>query len=58
MQIFVTYAREDRALAAQLVEDLSQAQHQVWMDTSLRGGQVWWDTILSQIARSVAYLFS
>ncbi len=57
MQIFVSYAREDRVAVGRLVEDLTQAEHTVWMDRSLRGGQLWWTTILDEIERCAAYVF-
>ncbi len=57
MRIFVSYAREDREAVAQLVGDLTQAQHTVWMDRSLRGGQQWWSTILDEIVGCAAYVF-
>ncbi len=57
MQIFVTYAREDRARVGALLDDLKQGGYAVWMDHALRGGQAWWDTICAQIVDCEIYLF-
>ena len=49
MNVFVSYARRDRAAVEIIVEDLRRAHHDVWIDEELTGGQSWWDTILAQI---------
>lgn len=49
MKIFVSYARRDRPAVDVLLSDIRRAQHVVWFDEELTGGQAWWDTILSQI---------
>ena len=49
MSIFISYARGDAAVVAELYRDLEQVHSPVWMDTRLSGGQAWWDTILDQI---------
>jgi TIR domain len=49
MPLFVSYARGDAAVVAELYRDLEQVHSPVWMDTRLSGGQSWWDTILEQI---------
>jgi sugar lactone lactonase YvrE len=46
---FISYARVNRAHVDELVEHLGVLGWQVWIDSSLRGGQHWWDEILRQI---------
>lgn len=48
-RLFVSYAREDRAFVASLVESLRILRCEVWVDDILAGGQSWWDVILEQI---------
>jgi hypothetical protein len=48
-KIFISYARADRDVVEELVEDLRDDDHEVWFDQHLTGGQKWWDDILTQI---------
>ncbi|WP_197415756.1 toll/interleukin-1 receptor domain-containing protein [Mycobacterium sp. IS-1742] len=47
---FISYARRDKADVDQLVAHLHLLGNSPWVDSSLRGGQQWWDEILRQIA--------
>jgi TIR domain len=49
MKVFVSYARRDRETVELLLQDMRRAQHTVWVDEQLTGGQAWWDTILATI---------
>lgn len=49
MQLFISYARPDRARAESLTLRLRQAGITVWLDSDLVGGQAWWDRILDQL---------
>lgn len=49
MTVFLSYAHQDDDLIAALRQDLEDMGHSVWLDTSLHGGQVWWDEILRQV---------
>ena len=49
MKLFVSYARSDRPKVDPLAQQLRQAGNDVWVDTDLVGGQVWWDKILDQL---------
>ena len=49
MRVFVSYAREDRAMVQVLVADLESLHHDVWYDREIVGGHDWWSTILEQI---------
>ncbi|MGO9386218.1 MAG: toll/interleukin-1 receptor domain-containing protein [Mycobacterium sp.] len=49
-QLFVSYPRENKREVDELVDHLQQLNYKVWADSSLRGGQEWWDEILRQIA--------
>ncbi len=58
MRIFITYAREDGSIVAQLGDDLEGTQRQVWIDRDLTGGQAWWEEILKQIRTCDLYVFA
>ena len=57
LRIFLSYAHQDRELVETLHDKLSIAHHDVWFDEELRGGQQWWDEILTRIAESDMVLF-
>ena len=48
-KVFVSYARANRPHVEQLVEHLGVLDCQTWFDSSLRGGQDWWEQILDRI---------
>ena len=49
-QLFISYARENKPDVEALVRDLDALGYQTWVDSSLRGGQTWWEEILRRIA--------
>jgi len=49
-KVFVSYARANKPDIDQLVEHLGLLSYETWVDSSLRGGQDWWDEILQRIA--------
>ena len=51
-KVFISYARVNRAQVEKLVEHLGYLGCQTWIDSSLRGGQQWWEQILRKIAES------
>jgi outer membrane protein assembly factor BamD (BamD/ComL family) len=55
-QLFISYARENKPDVEALVRDLDALGHQTWVDSSLRGGQTWWDEILRRIADSDVFV--
>lgn len=55
-KLFISYARENKADVEELVRDLDSLGCQTWMDSSLRGGQSWWEEILRQIADCDGFL--
>jgi hypothetical protein len=55
-QLFISYARENKAEVEKLVGDLAALGHQVWVDSLRRGGQTWWDEILRRIADSDVFV--
>ena len=57
MEIFLSYAREDRESAGALADDLGTLGHQVWLDQKLRGGQDWWDEILVRLRSCHFYVY-
>lgn len=48
-RVFISYAREDRLAVDAVVEGLRSLGNEAWLDTSLAGGQAWWDAILDEI---------
>ena len=55
--VFINYAREDRASAQKLKEELVEAGFRVWFDDSaLQGGEEWENKIRSAIAGSRYFL--
>jgi hypothetical protein len=57
LRIFLSYAHQDRETVELLHDKLTIAHHDVWFDEELRGGQQWWDAILTRIADSHLILF-
>lgn len=55
-QLFVSYSRADIAAVDELVRRFSSLGYQGWVDSSLRGGQSWWEEILRQIADCDAFV--
>ena len=49
-KVFISYARQDKPDVDQLVEHLRLLGCDPWTDSSLHGGQQWWDEILQRIA--------
>ncbi len=58
-RIFVSYSRVDQRDARQLVKLLRQVYRpgNVWMDDELHGGEIWWETILDQIAACDVFIY-
>lgn len=57
MRVFVSYARQDRAVVDSLVADLERLGHQAWYDDDLSGGQAWWNEIVRQLQACDALVF-
>jgi len=55
-KVFISYARENRPDIEQLVEQLDVLGCQTWIDSSLHGGQNWWDEVLRRIADCEAFI--
>ena len=55
-QLFISYARENKADVEALVRDLDALGYQAWFDFALRGGQSWWEEILRRIADSDVFV--
>jgi hypothetical protein len=49
-KVFISYARQNKPDIEQLVEHLRVLGCDTWHDSSLRGGQDWWEEILGRIA--------
>ena len=58
MNIFVSYARQDTEVVNEIRDALGRLGHEVWMDRELRGGQQWWDAILSRIRECDVFMFA
>lgn len=55
-QLFISYSRVDKDDVDDLARRLPGLGYQVWLDSSLHGGQTWWDEILRRIAESDAVI--
>ena len=55
-QLFVSYARENKPEVDELVRHLETLGYQAWADSSLHGGQPWWDEILNRIRECDAFV--
>jgi TIR domain len=49
-KVFISYARQNKPDVEQLAEHLRVLGCEIWHDSSLHGGQDWWNEILRQIA--------
>lgn len=58
LRVFVSYAREDRAVVEQVAADLRHLGHEVWFDEHLLGGTDWWREILRRIRGAHVLLFA
>jgi hypothetical protein len=54
--IFISYVREDLSQVLLLVDHLTQAGHQAWMDRQLTGGQSWWNELMRRIRECDVFL--
>ena len=55
-KLFVSYARVEQAAVEELVGHLQILGFETWVDSSIRGGQEWWDVILKAIADCDAFV--
>ena len=55
-QLFVSYSRANRADVDELIRRLPGLGYQAWVDSSLRGGQTWWEEILRRIRECDAFV--
>ncbi|MGH3969384.1 MAG: toll/interleukin-1 receptor domain-containing protein, partial [Mycobacterium sp.] len=55
-KLFVSYARQNKRAIDELVGHLSLLGFDTWVDSSLRGGQDWWEVILRQIVDCDAFI--
>lgn len=49
MKVFVSHSTNDDEAVRQLVADIISAGHQVWVDSDLGGGELWWSRICREI---------
>jgi len=57
MNIFISYNRENKAIAESLARDIEAIGHKVWYDQELSGGQAWWDQILETVRNCEVFVF-
>ena len=55
-QLFISYARANKPDVEALVRNRDALGYQTWVDSSLGGGQTWWEEILRRIAESDAFV--
>jgi hypothetical protein len=59
MNVFISYARNDKPIVDELVTDLTSVGARVWIDTQgIKTGQPWWDEVLNQIRRCDIFIFA
>ena len=58
MTVFISYFSRDREAVKTLVQDLQDADEQVWMDERLAGGDAWWWAIVEQIRGCDVFIFA
>ncbi|SDD47562.1 TIR domain-containing protein [Geodermatophilus telluris] len=58
MTIFLSYARDDEDLVKTMARVFEAARREVWFDHDLRGGDVWWPTILDHIRSCSVFVFA
>lgn len=58
MKTFLSYSRKDESVVKTLAQGLEAAKRDVWFDHDLRGGDIWWDSILDNIRNSAVFLFA
>lgn len=58
-KIFISYSRVDRNFVDDFAPLLREVygKNEVWVDDELRGGQVWWEEILRQIAHCDVFIY-
>jgi hypothetical protein len=55
-KLFVSYARVNRPAVDELVSHMQILGFETWVDSSIRGGEQWWDVILKAIADCDAFV--
>jgi hypothetical protein len=58
MTVFLSYAHQDDDQIAALRQAFEDMGYSVWLDTSLHGGQVWWDEILHQVRECEVFVLA
>ena len=54
--VFISYDRAHQDVVKKLVQDFRDDEHETWFDQKLEGGQLWWDTVLSEIRKSEIFV--
>lgn len=57
-RIVISYSTKSKSRVASLAEDLRLAQHDIWFDHELTGGQSWWDQIVEEIIACDVFIFA
>lgn len=57
-RIFVSYNSKDKEIVQALVDDIEAMGYEVWFDTKLSAGQIWWDRILERIRECDIFCFA
>jgi hypothetical protein len=58
MPIFMSFSSKDELVVKSLARGFEAAHRQVWFDHDLKGGEIWWETILHNIRESSVFLFA
>jgi hypothetical protein len=55
--VFISYSRENMAIAEAIANDIRALGHNAWFDQELTGGQAWWDQILTSVRNCDVFVF-
>ncbi len=58
MSVFLSYSSRDAGVVKTLAQGLEAAKRDVWFDHELKGGEVWWSSILDNIRNCSVFIFA
>ena len=58
MSVFLSYSSRDADVVKTLAQGLEAAKQDVWFDHELKGGEVWWTSILDKIRNCSVFVFA
>lgn len=58
MQVFLSYSHLDEEVVKVLADCLQLIHRDIWFDSHLDGGEIWWNAILKNILQSDVFIFA